>query len=118
MNWARMIASIVLASLALTITLTLLEPPLGVILGVIICGLLAGIIQDKILPSMLSGALSGLLGFTLAYIIGGGGPLGLAVYMELLGPIGPLVAPTYYMVTCSITAILTTTLLPYLRIRA
>mgnify|MGYP001770673467 CR=1 FL=1 len=44
-------------------------------------------------------------GFTLAYGVSGGGSLGLQVYRELLGTLGPLIPPAYYAITTATIAL-------------
>ena len=108
MSLPRLIAAIALGSLALTLALATLEPPLGVIAGALLGGVVVGVLVERAALSLLSGALAGLAGFTLAYGIGGGGYLGVQVYRELLGSIGPLIPPAYYLATTGATAALVT----------
>ncbi len=117
MSLARLVASIVLGSLAISSALYMLEPPLGISLGVIACGLLVGILSGKPGPALLAGLVSGLTGFLVAYSLGGGGLLGFNVYRELLGPIGPLVLLAYYMISCGGASALVAIVVPALRRR-
>ncbi len=103
-------------SLAVSSTLYMLEPPLGVVIGVILCGLLVGALTGKPRVAFASGLIAGLAGFLIAYILGGGGLLGLTVYRELLGPLGPLAPIAYYMIACSFTSTLTAMITQALRI--
>jgi hypothetical protein len=101
----RLVASAVLGILIVFLSLYFLEPPLGMALGVVISGLLIGILTTRPRNAFVIGLLSGLIGFFAAYGAGGGGSLGFAVYRELLGSIGLILPPIYYMLSCGIIAV-------------
>jgi hypothetical protein len=117
MGLAKLLISIVLGSLTVSLALYILEPPLGIALGVIICGLLVGVLLGRPGLAFIAGLTSGLTGFLVAYGLGGGGLLGFNVYRELLGPIGPLVPLAYYMVSCGGASALVAMVVPTLRRR-
>lgn len=110
MSLARLVASIALGALAILLSTTLLEPPVGVLLGVIACGLVTGLLVAGVVRSAITGALAGLAGFALAYGVSGGGSLGLQVYRELLGTLGPLIPPAYYAITTATIALTVTSI--------
>jgi len=116
LSLTRLVLTVVLGSLAVTLALYTLEPPLGVITGVIACGLLIGTPLGKPRVAFTAGLVAGSLGFLIAYSLGGGGFLSLAVYRELLGPIGPLVPLAYYMLSCGTLSAIAATILPYSRL--
>jgi hypothetical protein len=115
MGLAKLVVSIALGSLTVSLALYILEPPLGIALGVIICGLLVGILLGRPGLAFIAGLTSGLTGFLVAYGLGGGGSLGFNVYRELLGSIGPLVPLAYYMLSCGSVSALIAIIIPAFR---
>ena len=115
MGLAKLVISIALGSLTVSLALYILEPPLGIALGVIICGLLVGVLLERPGLAFIAGLISGLTGFLVAYGLGSGGSLGFNVYRELLGSIGPLVPLAYYMLSCGSVSALIAIIIPAFR---
>jgi hypothetical protein len=117
LSLARLVVSIVLGSLMLSLALYTLEPPFGVVLGVVVSGLLVGILVVKAGMAFAAGLVSGLSGFLLAYSLSGGGSIGFTVYRELLGSVGPVVPLAYFMLSCGAVSALMAIVLPAVGLR-
>ncbi|MCX8196081.1 MAG: hypothetical protein N3F67_03270 [Acidilobaceae archaeon] len=87
---------VLLSALLIAAALYLLPPPWGPPVAVLLSGGLLGASRASPRSSFLLGLEAGLAGYLIAYLLSGGGELGIRVHLELLGAAGVALPLLYY----------------------